>query len=499
MPGEANDPDDPHSYRIRLQHLNQNPAIAAYYFQKRWDIFFHGFVKPKWNVTDYWWRYEWQHRGSSHIHGFLWMKNAPSVDTLDLSDALAVQNWLDYWDNHISTWNPGINVPPADIHPSSRLFNTLSDTKQELAEILNRLQRHTKCQPGYCQRKKKDTQEVICRFGFPKLCRETSAYTKVPGRDIAEHHTARNDQLLNSYNASFILAWRANIDIRPIINREAVIAYASKYASKGETVSSGHQHALHSAIARLEGEAPARAAYQKTLSTFVAERDISAQETCHLLLNCKLVCSSRTFRSLNVDPDYQSHWVNFQTSNVERHGILEHYIKRPSDPEHAAYNISLLEFATHWNWRGNSVHRHGARGAPPYVVSIYPCYCPDPEDDDFEKYCYARMILHHPFHSLDILKGGYQTWIAAYKHLCLGHNHIHLDDTLPRSTDNDAEVDDSDTESITEENDEAQETYVAEWMREAGRAPNNVMEAIISALGRREIDEQYTSGKPENL
>ncbi|KAJ8508356.1 hypothetical protein ONZ45_g9349 [Pleurotus djamor] len=116
---------------------------------------------------------------------------------------------------------------------------------------------------------------------------------------------------------------------------------------------------------------------------------------------------------------------------------------------------------------------------------------PDPEDDDFEKYCYARMILHHPFHSLDILKGGYQTWIAAYKHLCLGHNHIHLDDTLPRSTDNDAEVDDSDTESITEENDEAQETYVAEWMREAGRAPNNVMEAIISALGRREIDEQY--------
>ena len=64
-------PEDAHSYRVRMKDLNENPAIAGYYFQKRWNIFFENYIKPVFKVTDYWWRYEWQHRGSSHIHGFL--------------------------------------------------------------------------------------------------------------------------------------------------------------------------------------------------------------------------------------------------------------------------------------------------------------------------------------------------------------------------------------------------------------------------------------------
>ncbi|KAJ7759978.1 hypothetical protein B0H16DRAFT_1273453, partial [Mycena metata] len=95
------------------------------------------------------------------------------------------------------------------------------DTKLELAEMLNRLQRHTKCTPSYCQRKKKDTGDVFCRFGFPKENREETKFAKEPGRDFAELHTRRNDPILNSFNPALILSWRANIDFRPVINREA--------------------------------------------------------------------------------------------------------------------------------------------------------------------------------------------------------------------------------------------------------------------------------------
>jgi len=49
----------------------ENPAIAEYYFQKRWNIFFENYIKPIFKATDYWWQYEWQHRESSHIHEFL--------------------------------------------------------------------------------------------------------------------------------------------------------------------------------------------------------------------------------------------------------------------------------------------------------------------------------------------------------------------------------------------------------------------------------------------
>jgi hypothetical protein len=66
-----------------------------------------------------------------------------------------VQNYINFWDQHGSTWHPHLNKPPAPIHPSAQLFNTLQDTKKELAEMLNCLQRHTCCVPGYCEHKKK--------------------------------------------------------------------------------------------------------------------------------------------------------------------------------------------------------------------------------------------------------------------------------------------------------------------------------------------------------
>jgi hypothetical protein len=40
------------------------------------------------------------------------------------------------------------------------------------------------------------------------------------------------------------LGWRANVDFRPVINKEAVIAYVAKYASKSETSSSSYEDTL---------------------------------------------------------------------------------------------------------------------------------------------------------------------------------------------------------------------------------------------------------------
>jgi len=174
------------------------------------------------------------------------------VDALNRDDVESVQTFLHFWDQHVSTWHPDKNCPPARIHPYAQLFNTLQDTKKELAEMLNRLQHHTKCAPGYCEWKKKGSGEIFCRFGYPKTCRDHSELSKDPGRDFVELNTRRNDEILNSYNATFILGWRANIDFRPVISKDAVIAYVAKYASKGETTSSSYQDTLQKAISCLQ-------------------------------------------------------------------------------------------------------------------------------------------------------------------------------------------------------------------------------------------------------
>ena len=51
-------------------------------------------------------RYEWKHRGSTHIHGFIWLVDAPNMDTLEWKDVLAVEAVNFFFDTYVTTWNP---------------------------------------------------------------------------------------------------------------------------------------------------------------------------------------------------------------------------------------------------------------------------------------------------------------------------------------------------------------------------------------------------------
>ena len=75
-------PEDPGNASARIKAVNENPAIADWFFchrvQKFLDVFYIGVLK----ATDYWMRFEWQHRGSPHVHGVAWLPNAPDVEQL---------------------------------------------------------------------------------------------------------------------------------------------------------------------------------------------------------------------------------------------------------------------------------------------------------------------------------------------------------------------------------------------------------------------------------
>lgn len=153
--------------KIHNQNLNENPGIAAYWFQKRFDIFFKTVIAKKFKLKEHWFRYEWQHRGSSHIHGFVWIDDAPDVSTLDLQNVDSVQEFIRFWDPLISTINPAKDEPKAPVHPSARDPTILRYDLQELAQLLNRVQRHIKC-TSYCLRHPKgapkDTEKVSYLF-----------------------------------------------------------------------------------------------------------------------------------------------------------------------------------------------------------------------------------------------------------------------------------------------------------------------------------------------
>jgi ATP-dependent DNA helicase PIF1 len=58
--------------RIAQPNLSSNPLIVAYHFYRRLQVFTTQVLSEKFNVRDYWNRFEWQARGSSHNHGLYW-------------------------------------------------------------------------------------------------------------------------------------------------------------------------------------------------------------------------------------------------------------------------------------------------------------------------------------------------------------------------------------------------------------------------------------------
>jgi hypothetical protein len=69
--------DEPMRMAKSRRLLRENPHIAAWHFHSRNTLFRDIVLKKKFDLADFWCRYEWQGRGSSHSHGFYWFKEAP--------------------------------------------------------------------------------------------------------------------------------------------------------------------------------------------------------------------------------------------------------------------------------------------------------------------------------------------------------------------------------------------------------------------------------------
>ena len=70
-------------YRRRCQNLKQYPLITAKYFHRKTELFVQQIATDTLGADAHWMRYEWQSRGSTHVHYFLWLRGAPCTDFLN--------------------------------------------------------------------------------------------------------------------------------------------------------------------------------------------------------------------------------------------------------------------------------------------------------------------------------------------------------------------------------------------------------------------------------
>ncbi|KAJ6437024.1 hypothetical protein O9K51_10321 [Purpureocillium lavendulum] len=470
--------------------LRDNPHIAAWHFYRRFGLFRDIVLKQKFNVTDFWNRYEWQGRGSSHCHGLYWMDGAPNVD---LENEHVRQEFARVWSFHVTAFNP----EPARVQQQGEgnplAVNPLQHplTFQWLSQVLNRCQRHH-CSEAYCLRKKKGSDQISCRFFFPRDTRDVAEVVRRQGQSYFSFEAARNDSLMNHYSRCLSLGWLANIDISPCTSLQAVINYAAKYCSKMEKQTESYASLGRQILPYVSHQIPLLSFASRLMNKLLAERDFSGQEICHVLLNCELQDGTRVVRAVDCRTyEQQGRSLRLQgdhDDDAEVVGIYEKYLSRPALHEELTY----LDFLANWNTskRDGRKWTRWSRQAKPRVLYYFPRYNSNRQHQQYDDFCRVKLMLAHPHrdpNELRKINGVEYESHASAAEFCYA-NHQHPDDYYGTPNAEERRPDPDEFEEEFHEPDLLEE----DWLELARQLPDcPPSQEAVDLLGRRDIDVQY--------
>ncbi|XP_067930922.1 uncharacterized protein [Watersipora subatra] len=399
--------------RTIAQAIAHSPLTVDSYLGVRFDTFFKHFLTPYFLIDDYWYRFEWQHRGSLHVHGLAWLQNAPNTQTCTQLELTS------YWDKYVCTWNPAIehNQNPANFywdvrnHPCSLRGQDVDNLENYLKDLVNICQKHTRCNPGYCLRTQPDGTQK-CRFGFLK---ELQAQTSVDSvldeqgrRTSMAIKSATNDPLLNNYNCRCMVTWTANHDVSLTFDITDAAKYIAKYTSKAETASTDYTQVYHQIITQ---QLPPEANIQRTATALLLNtiaRDVCAQEAVHVVASLLLYHSSRSFVTLKVDGQtIQANLPGQGNSDMRK------YMARPPAFHAMSFFAFTKSFRLIQHRNANFLTAHARIGGDA-IMQIFPKYSSDPVSDKFAKYCMQFLALHKPFTQWNQLLAGFENPVDAY-------------------------------------------------------------------------------------
>lgn len=508
MPGyeEWKTADDNGKRKIAMKNLKDNPQIAAWHFYRRFKIFFEEYLTPKFGIVAWWFRFEWQGRGSTHCHGLYWLGGAgaggpPTPPNEGFVEQLQKDEFLNFWGLHVQAWNPepGRQLPPQEDNPLKAVMGE-DVTFSLLSRIANRVQKHN-CTEAYCLRKFKGmdgrmSDKKVCRFYYERLCHETAVLTKKLSADGVKdppwevYDGARNDGRINNYARGVLLGWMANIDSAPCTSLRAVINYIAKYCSKAETQTQPYKDMMRELIPKVSHAKPMVSLVAKTMNKLLAERDWPAMEVAHHLFDLPLVESSHVF--VRVDCRHPDRLQ--QQAMVEGEELREYQLKygkyctRPDNLEDATF----FDFLTRIEHGGKKDRWHYlTANAKPRIPVYFPRYKSERDSDQYEDFARMKLTLNHPHRSVDELyvveDAPFATYAEAYAACKEVHEGMHDDDFYGET------APEAEEEGFEEEPQAEQEALNdADWQVLAGQLPNRDPDTEdIELLGNREIDRAY--------
>ena len=338
--------------------IQKDPVTSSRFFDNRVQQFINIVLNsphsPIGKVTDYFYRVEFQQRGSPHIHMIIWVENSP-VHQRNQENEIE-----EYVDNYV----------------------TCSNEKEEMKKLVDmQTHKHSKT----CRKKGK----AVCRFGFPlpplprtmllePLDKEVEKYQEKYDK-IQQEMNNNKDGLqmtfeeflreivklteeeyvkcirstltgpkvflkrrpaeirVNLYNEDLLRAWNANMDLQFVLDPYACAMYIVSYISKSQR---GMSALLDRACKEArQGNMDIKKQVRHIGNKFLNSVEVSAQEACYLLLQMSLTKGTRDVQFLNTSPPSERVFLLKQQSKLEELGpdstdiscdnIIQRYSKRP--------------------------------------------------------------------------------------------------------------------------------------------------------------------------
>jgi hypothetical protein len=252
----------------------------------------------------------------------------------------------------------------------------------------------------------------------------------------------------------------------PCTSAAPVTKYIVKYGVKPETKSASYGEVATRVIPFVNKTRPYQSMVTKLMNKLIGERDYSAQEVMHLLLNLELSQGSRAFISVDLrHPNQHFHLYRVDAGETRRGlSLLEHYMQCPVYLEDVSYYTFLRSHAHRapYNLRTRGLDQ---------ILNYFPRYPADEVDD----YGRAKLMLHHPFRQLEDLlfieaihDERCDTYYEAFEFCRKHYNHPRdsFDDDMPK-------LEPSVYEDTQEDPDEeALNSMDAEWGRIARVLPD---------------------------
>ncbi|MCG8076810.1 MAG: AAA family ATPase [Candidatus Thiodiazotropha taylori] len=346
------------TWQERTKLVQKDPVTCSRYFDHRVQEFLNTVLKsdyqPVGKITDFFYRVEFQQRGSPHIHMLVWIENSPkfeknsdeeivkfvdqyltcSIEHDDISDLVDLQ-----MHKHSKSCRKkgnaicrfGFPLPPL---PRTMLLHPLQEEVDEYKRKYTELQKTMNEYKDNSEITFDEFLENIVKMNFDDYikCIKSSLNT-------AKVFLKRKpkEMRVNLFNKQILYAWKANLDIQIILEPYGCATYVVGYISKSQRGMSAQLDAA--AKEARKGNSDLKKQVRHIGNVFSNCVEVSAQEAVYLTLQIPLTKATRDVVFINTSsadervfllkPKSILDELPPESTDIESDNVIQRYSKRP--------------------------------------------------------------------------------------------------------------------------------------------------------------------------